>query len=276
MSVIKDAIYGFAIGDALGVPYEFKSRGTFKCNDMIGYGTWNQPAGTWSDDTSMTLATLESISKKGCIDLKDIMNNFLSWYLMGKYTANGLFDIGSTTQCALEKFARTENINCGLRRFQNNGNGSLMRMLPLAFINCTDEEIKDVSALTHAHELSIETCIIYVYLTRKLIENKNIKETFKYHYDYYKGLSNNFINSTGFVIDTFDAAIWCLINSNSYVEAVLNAVNLGGDTDTIAAITGGWAGIVYGYDSIPKKWINLLKNKKLIDKIIRRTNYERN
>lgn len=95
--MIKDAIYGFIIGDALGVPYEFNNRGMFKCTDMIGHGTWNQPVGTWSDDSSMTLATLDSIKKTGKIDLNDMRKRFEDWAFNGAYTANGnVFDIGTT------------------------------------------------------------------------------------------------------------------------------------------------------------------------------------
>lgn len=272
MSKLKDAIYGFAIGDALGVPYEFMPRGTFNCHGMRGHGTWNQPAGTWSDDTSMTLATLDSIKNNGKIDLTSIMHSFLWWRYADDYTAGGkVFDVGHTTARALDKYMADSGLApeaCGGIDFYSNGNGSLMRMLPLAFVDCTDKEIRAVSSLTHAHEISTDICIEYVKLTRQLISTQNIYRTFEKEYYKYKDMPIDCVGSSGFVVDTFNVAKWAIINSNSYKDCVLKAVNLGGDTDTNAAIAGGWAGIIYGYNSIPLSWRLRLKNKKLIGRII--------
>lgn len=260
--LLKSAIYGFAVGDALGVPHEFKKRGKFTCKSMRGHGTWNQPVGTWSDDTSMTLATLDSIHEKGRIDCDDLRQKFCEWAYRAKYTAGGkTFDIGYTTAQALMS-------GHGAEDFYNNGNGSLMRMLPLAFINCSNEEICKVSSITHAHKISTDICVKYVKLTKRLIKTRDIKSAFKSEYNRYINKPEYEIKSTGFIIDTFDAAKWCLINSNSYKECVLKAANLGGDTDTIAAIAGGWAGIVYGYKNIPLVWRMFLKNKKLINEVL--------
>lgn len=100
-TTLRDCIYGLAVGDALGVPYEFMPRGTFECTDMIGYGTHGQPAGTWSDDTSMTLATCDSIRELGHIDTADMRDKFVSWIARGEYTIDGVFDYGGTTARAL-------------------------------------------------------------------------------------------------------------------------------------------------------------------------------
>lgn len=271
MSDLKSAIYGLAVGDALGVPFEFKKRGSFKCTDMTGYGTYNKPPGTWSDDTSMTIATCKSIkenSKK--IVLQDIASRFKSWLFNGEYTPFGdVFDCGITTQRALKKGA-------GLNDFYSNGNGSLMRILPLAFVECEKEEIEKVSAITHAHEISKEACKIYVGIAKKLILGEDIKETIgniQVSDDYSRikiidTLKENEIKSTGYVVDTLEACLWCIVNTSSYEKAVLKAVNLGEDTDTIAAVTGGLAGIIYGYDSIPKKWLATLKSKRVIDECL--------
>ena len=155
MSKMKDAILGFAIGDALGVPYEFKKRDTFLCADMIGYGTHHKPAGTWSDDTSMTLATLDSLkAHSGKIVTEDIRTKFNYWLLYGDYTTDGdVFDAGVTTCTALKKGKPAIGE-------WDNGNGSLMRVLPLAFVDCTDDEIRAVSAITHGHWISEEACVI--------------------------------------------------------------------------------------------------------------------
>lgn len=267
---LKNAIYGLAVADALGVPYEFKQRGTFKCTDMIGYGTWDQPKGTWSDDTSMTLATCKSIKDKRKIETEDMMKNFRLWYKKGNFTAhNEVFDIGGTTQYAITTGQGVNDVNA-------NGNGSLMRILPLAFIDCTEEEIRKVSNLTHAHEWSTKACIIYVKIAKGLINGENIsimvksnKEEEPYHrLSYIHELQETEIKSSGFVVDTLEAALWCVATTNSYSTCVLKAVNLGNDTDTVAAVAGGLAGIIYGYENIPEKWINELANKELINECL--------
>lgn len=254
--MLKSAIYGFAVGDALGVPFEFKKRGTFTCDGMTGYGSWNQAPGTWSDDTSMTLATLDSIKERGCIDPEDMRKRFCDWLCQSAYTANGeTFDVGTTTRIALEQ-------GQGLDDYHANGNGSLMRILPLAFTEATDDEIRAVSAITHAHKLSTEACVEYVHLARQLIRGETLRM------DEIKTKRVEDIQSTGFVLHTLEASIWCLLTTASYREAVCTAVNLGDDTDTTAAVVGGLAGIMYGFDSIPKEWIDRLKNKALIDSIL--------
>lgn len=117
---LKAAIYGLAIGDALGVPVEFKQRGTFRVDGMIGYGTHNQPAGTWSDDTSMTLATCDSIRECGTVDCEDMLKKFREWLFNAAYTVdNKVFDAGGTTVSALR-------MGKGMDDFYSNGNGSLM------------------------------------------------------------------------------------------------------------------------------------------------------
>lgn len=154
---LKDAIYGLAIGDALGVPYEFLKRGEFECTDMIGNGTHNQPEGTWTDDTSMTLATCMSIKNKKHIDVEDIRKEFEEWMFNNKYTPfDEVFDWGTTCSNAIYD-------KKGCDDEWSNGNGSLMRIIPLAFVNdITDEEIENVSAITHAHSISKEGCVYYV------------------------------------------------------------------------------------------------------------------
>lgn len=161
-TTLRDCIYGLAVGDALGVPYEFRPRGTFECIDMIGYGTHGQPAGTWSDDTSMTLATCDSIRELGRIDTADMRDKFVSWIARGEYTIDGVFDYGGTTARAL----RAGKGGSGER---DNGNGSLMRIAPLAFTDATDEEIGEVSAITHAHRTSTDACVIFVELMRDVM-----------------------------------------------------------------------------------------------------------
>ena len=154
---IKAGICGFVVGDALGVPAEFSSRETLQKNPVktiTGYGTYNMPPGTYSDDTSMTLATMSSICNKKTIDYEDIQSEFLEWLLNGKYTQYGeTFDYGNTTYESLLRFKNGfEALKCGGVSERDNGNGSLMRILPLAFIHDIDyETIENISGLTHGH-----------------------------------------------------------------------------------------------------------------------------
>lgn len=266
---LKEAIYGLAVGDALGVPFEFKERLTFHCNDMVGNGTHKQPIGTWSDDTSMTLATCDSIKNFGSINCDDIRSRFEKWLFNNQYTPFGkVFDCGFTCSEAIYNKE-------GFNDIMSNGNGSLMRILPLAFIpGISDEQIKDVSAITHAHDISKEGCLIYVRIAQGLIKGNDLSKLIdKIVYEnsiykrlrYINSIQENQIKSTGYIVDTLEAAIWCILHTDNYKDCVLKAVNLGGDTDTIAAVAGGLAGIIYGYNNIPMEWINNLQAKNIID-----------
>lgn len=282
MSKIYDAIIGLVVGDALGVPYEFRERGTFKASDMVGYGTYNQPPGTWSDDSSMTLATMQSIVDFNEINLRDIMRNFQYWLYYGLYTPHGEpFDVGNTTHIAIQRYTNSNCTlyECGGNDIMDNGNGALMRILPLAFKKCDSDTIDKVSALTHAHEISKTACKLYVKIARHLLDDKPIDEilfwddVFVNEYSNIKNLkelTRDEIRSSGYVVDTLEAALWCLLHSNSYKECVLKAVNLGSDTDTIAAVVGGLAGIIYGVGGkkgIPKKWIKQIVKHDDIEKL---------
>lgn len=265
---LKAAIYGFAVADALGVPVEFKRRGTFLVTDMCGYGTHNQPAGTWSDDTSMTLATCDSIKATGKVDCVDMLERFRKWIGEGEYTADGrVFDYGMTTANALATGRPETGIN-------SNGNGSLMRILPLAFLpEVTTGQIEKVSEITHGHRISKDGCVLYVEIARRLIDGEDIHSiletiTVNEPYDrlpYIAELDEDDIHSSGYVVDTLEAALWSIVMTGSYKEAVLKAVNLGDDTDTVGAVAGGLAGIIYGLDGIPAEWIDVLRNKAVID-----------
>lgn len=275
MKTLRDGLYGLAVGDALGVPVEFYERGTYKVTRMEGYGSWDQPPGTFSDDTSMTLATAYAIKEKKSIDLEAIMENFIAWLKDGKFTPdNNCFDMGRTTAKAIETYIETGSLEKSAQVDQrSNGNGSLMRILPLIFTNASEDEIAKVSALTHGHEISIEGCLIYVHIGREILKGRELKDILKdlkvsQTYKRLKildQLEESDIKSTGYVVYSLEASLWCLLKSSSYEEALLKAVNLGGDTDTIGAISGGLAGLIYGYESIPKDWIEALRAKDLIE-----------
>lgn len=266
------ALYGAIIGDALGVPYEFRERGSFRCEDMVGYGTHDQPAGTWSDDSSMLLATCKSLEENnGRIDVEDIRYKFNRWLIDGSFTPFGeVFDVGNTTRRALFS-GKGENSE------RSNGNGSLMRILPLAFVDCTEDEIRAVSAITHAHKISEDACVIYLQLINECLQGKqlaNVVHSLALPAPFQRlsvldQLSEPEIRSTGYVVDTLEAAVWCTLTTNSFRECVLKAVNLGEDTDTVASIAGGLAAAtLYDFPDLPEEWLDGLQNRELIEECV--------
>lgn len=261
------AVYGQAVGDALGVPYEFQHRDAFRCEGMIGFGTHRQPAGTWSDDTAMMLATLDSLAEHdGKVDEDDLRAKYVAWLYHGEYTPDGVvFDAGGTTRAALAA-------GRGATGERDNGNGGLMRILPLAFTRASDDDIRKVSAVTHAHAISMDACVRFVRVARLLLaegRDYSVSEICKTaDISDQRLMPRDSINSGMFVLNTLQAAIWCLVNTHSYRECVLTAVNLGVDTDTTAAVAGGLAGIVYGLDGLESQWIAQLRGAELLEHIV--------
>lgn len=298
---IESGLFGLAIGDALGVPVEFQSRSYLKANpvsEMIGYGTHYQPLGTWSDDSSLAFCLAESLCEN--FDLFDIARNFVKWYSTELWTPHGhVFDIGIATRNAIHNIGKGHEPElCGGFEEKDNGNGSLMRILPLVFylekeddIEIVYKKVKAVSSITHAHFRSVFACFIYVVYCLEILKGKDKIEAYKEMQNILSGfltdkkfnpvelqlfdrvLKNdiskypeNNIHSSGYVLDSLQASFWCFLNSDSYEETVLKAVNLGEDTDTTGTIAGGLAGIYYGIESIPKKWIeNLARTNDIKD-----------
>lgn len=306
-----DGIMGVVVGDALGVPVEFKTREELEETpvvDMRGYGTYNLPKGSWSDDSSMTLATLESIKQCG-LNLQDMMEQFVKWFKNGEYTPYGkVFDIGITCQRAISDYSKTKDVSSsGATGEADNGNGSLMRILPVCLYiyekqrsgNISTDEalqaIHKVSALTHGHMRSKIACGLYYFMVKNVLDREGdlvarlqdgINEGFAYYQSdfsnlqelkYYNRIKDleklekadvSTISSSGYVVATMEAAVWSLINTKSYGECVLKAVNLGSDTDTVAAIAGGIAGLYYGYERIPKECLNVIVKREWIEDMI--------
>ena len=304
-----NGIMGVVVGDALGCPVQFESRkevARHPVTGMRGYGTFNLPEGSWTDDSSLTIALLESIRRTGKIDLDDIMENFMKWLYNGEFTPYGeSYDIGRGTMQAINRYRKNGKAKkCGGDEEWNNGNGSLMRIMP-ACIYCTVMEtsgmysdrdaidaIHSVGSLTHAHIRSNIACGLYFFMIKRiLIGDGSLKERMQegitqgfafyesyladkenLHYydrlkdlDTFKSLPADKIKSTGYVVDALEAAVWSLITTDSFDQALLKAVNLGDDTDTVGAIAGGLAGLYYGYDSIPEEWLSAIKRREWIE-----------
>lgn len=268
---LKGVVYGAAVGDALGVPYEFKGRDSFVCEGMAGGGSHNRPVGTFSDDTSLLLATCASIKERGGIDTDDMRSKFRKWLYDGAYTPDGVvFDVGNATATALE-----QGHGCDGER--SNGNGSLMRIAPLAFLYTSDDDIRAVSAITHAHWMSTEACVVFVRILDDLIDGEYIEDAlaanvpdskaFSYLLEL-EDLPRDQVRSGGFVLDTLGAALWCALHTDSYKDCVLAAVNLGDDTDTTACVAGAIAGAMYGFEDIPHEWVEALRGTDVIEECL--------
>jgi ADP-ribosyl-[dinitrogen reductase] hydrolase len=301
---IKSLLLGVAVGDALGVPVEFKSREFLRLNpvtDMTGYGTHYQPPGTFSDDSSLTFCLAEMLT--GEFDLNALGQNFIRWRDEGYWTAGGeAFDVGITTGKAIERLKKgVRPEQAGGTDDDSNGNGSLMRISPLIFylvdkpVNERFEITRKVSSVTHGHIRSVIACFYYLEFGRLLLEGKDKFEIFQNLRDEIPPFLNSLpvdpseivgfdrllqgsiyeqaedtISGSGYVVHTLESAIWCLLTTGSYRDAVLKAVNLGEDTDTTAAVTGGLAGLLYGTDDIPAGWIMQLARHKDIEELAER------
>jgi len=306
ITAIKSALFGVAVGDALGVPVEFKSRQTISKNpvtDMIGYGTYNLPAGTWSDDSSLTFCLAEALTQE--FNLNEIGQNIVKWYHENYWTPHGnVFDIGIATRQAITRLAKGEKPElAGGFDVSSNGNGSLMRISPLLFylldkpINERYEITKQVSSITHGHIRSVIACFYYLEFARQLFAQndkfeiyKNLQTEITTHLTSLSinttevvlfdrllkqkihELTQENIFSSGYVLHTLEASIWCLLTTDNYKDAVLKAVNLGEDTDTTGAVTGGLAGLLYGLESIPEKWLQQIAKYNDIENLAERLN----
>lgn len=290
---IVGGIVGAIVGDALGVPVEFMSRkNLFECpvEDMREYGTHNQPKGTWSDHSSMILCTMDSLLTG--LNYEDLGQRFCKWLEDGYWTPYGeVFDIGRTAfNSILSMQSGRAPLESGMDGEYDNGNGSLMRILPLAFYLYEEEHekrldiVSKVSSLTNSNEISIFACYLYVEYVIGLLEGLSKRQAYtkiqklKGHgcrRDAFRRIQHGDIStfrmediySSGYVIHSLEAALWCFITTSSYKECVLKAVNLGDDTNSLASIVGGIAGIFYGFNKIPVQWINCLARKKDILKI---------
>ena len=327
MDCIKSGIFGAIVGDALGLPVQFRpreDRDLEPVTGMIGYGAFDMPPGSWSDDSSLILATiyglaaslkkeerLENLSLNEIIDYEIIMKNFSKWLNKGEFTPYGFaYDVGGATMDGIRRYDRgTEPTLSGGIDERDNGNGSLMRILPIAlFIHYLsqkysfDEEdemeaVHNLSSLTHRHRRSQMACGIYVNIALEFLENHDstlsleeliangINKSKEYycndasfenqlhHFDRVfslniQNLPRDEIKSGGYCISSLEASIWCILNNENYRDTILEAVNLGYDTDTTACIVGGLAGIYYGYEDIPDDWINQLAKLDYIEELV--------
>ena len=311
----RAALLGLAVGDALGVPVEFLSRVARRQDPVTGmraYGTHRQPAGTWSDDSSLTFCLAETLTlpggRSGAPDLADFARRSINWRYNAYWTATGeTFDVGNATSTAISRLQRgTAPTAAGPRSESDNGNGALMRILPLAFHEIWRAEPLDmdaawaltenVASVTHGHPRSTLGCFLYLLVARGLLIGSSPADAFlqmrqlanpwlergsipavvedKYYRRVLAGTlpdqPESAISSSGYVVDTLETALWCLLEHNTYAATVLAAVNLGDDTDTTGAVAGGLAGLAYGEAAIPAEWLAVLARRADIEELAAR------
>jgi ADP-ribosyl-[dinitrogen reductase] hydrolase len=301
---VKGMYFGIAIGDALGVPAEFMSRAHLKQHPIVDFNSTyfnNENRGIWSDDSSLTFCLAETIIEGFSLDL--LANKIKAWYLENYWAPKDVaFEIGIATHNAIERLEKGVSAeNSGENGEYSNGNGSLMRIAPLAFflLDSSIEErfntVKAVSSITHSHIRSVIACFFYVEFLQNLLKIKDKIEAFeitqntvrdyinstscnndekalflRLFYDKIQDLDEEDIFSTAYVIHTIEASIWCFLNTNSFEEAVTKAINLGHDTDTTGSVTGALAGTYYGNNKINSTLKNTIARTTEIEKLAER------
>ena len=307
-NLILTAIMGVAVGDALGLPMQFYSREKCQRLNVTQMLDWELPKGTFSDDTATTLCTLASLKENNWqLNDEDIMKRFVAWLGYGYMTCDDrAIDVGQATRKAIQRYYDGVPLEeCGCKSFRECGNGSLMRIMPVVFYLLKNrnadvyDAVRRVSSLTHAHEVCVLACYIYVRLCLQIIELRNnnnvdmsdaqrlefmstqlrvIYESAKalfsdeamklyerlFDFKSFSRLTMKDIKSSGFVVDSLEAALWCFATTHNFRDCLVKAVSLGDDTDSVAAIAGGMVALYYGYEAIPDEWIDDLRGKDMI------------
>ena len=276
---IKDravgALLGLAVGDAVGTTLEFKERDTYEpLTDMVGGGPFDLKPGQWTDDTAMALALADSLNGRDDLDERDLLRRFVKWRAQGTYSCTGeCFDIGTTTSHALSQWEKTGKPHSGSTDPKSAGNGSLMRLAPVAIRFWRDRtRLRDIAArqskTTHAAPEAVDACVAFAELLADAIAGRPVSEVLQVRSNDYAGRIGKIMNgswrgkqrddiqASGYVVHTLEAALWCVGRTSDYRSAVLMAANLGEDADTTAAVAGQLAGALYGASKIPNTWAN--------------------
>lgn len=291
MAMMKDryrgCLLGLAVGDALGTTLEFKSPGSFEpIDDMVGGGPFNLVPGEWTDDTSMALCLAESLVSCQGMDLADQMQRYRRWYREGYLSSTGIcFDIGNTVRSALHRFEQTGDPISGSTDPYSAGNGSIMRLAPVAmfFVKDMQASIKNSaksSLTTHGTRTAVDACRYFGSLVTGALNgiSKDTLLSEEYFSDdehlareiaeiargSFKEKEPPEIMGTGYVVKSLEAALWAFNRSDSFESGCLMAVNLGDDADTTGAVYGQIAGAYYGEAGLPENWLAQIALKDLI------------
>ena len=271
------ALLGLATGDALGTSLEFSVRDAGpRITQLVGGGPFGLKAGEWTDDTAMALALAEALAVDPQLDEVDLMRRFTAWYRQGTYSCTGrCFDIGATTRAALVRFECTGDPIAGTTNPQSAGNGSLMRLAPVALRWSQNRtKLHEIAArqsrTTHGAEEAVSACVALAHILADAINGNGrdavlapramavAPEVARVIGGSWRGKSRTEICSSGYVVHSLEASLWCVGRTASFADAIILAANLGNDADTVAAITGQLAGALYGGSSSPSHWLDKL------------------
>ncbi|CAD5244919.1 ADP-ribosylglycohydrolase family protein [Thermococcus camini] len=298
-SKLEGGLWGVLVGDAFGLTFQFTSRLAMEL-DYPKPEEIPMLDGLWSDDSSLTLATAHALMEGYSVDR--IAENFLRWYYDGEFTPRGYaFDEGNTTSRAIERIANgVPPLEAGGRGERDNGNGSLMRILPAAYyayfkLNSLEEKLKlihEVSMITHAHPRALVGCGIYSLIVWNILDGMEGLEAYRdaiatarefYSAEPFAGelahyervlsgriheVERSGIRGSGYVVHTLEASLWAFLRSEDFADAIRKVVSLGEDADTTGAVTGGLAGTYYGIDAIPEEWLEKIEGKEYAGEII--------
>lgn len=269
-------LLGLAVGDAVGTTLEFSARDIGEpLTDMVGGGPFDLEPGQWTDDTSMALCLADSLIACGDLDQRDLMTRFVGWFRNGENSATGsCFDIGMATQTALLRFEDSGDPAAGSTDPNTAGNGSIMRLAPIALRWFRNREkaiaaAREQSITTHAAPESVEGCALLAdYLVDAIHtgdptvfdrpRSNPVATIDAIGQGGWRGKPRDEIHSSGYVVHTLEAALWAVERSGSFEQAILTAANLGDDADTVAAVAGQIAGALWGRSGIPSQWLHRL------------------
>jgi ADP-ribosyl-[dinitrogen reductase] hydrolase len=261
------ALLGLAVGDAVGTTIEFSAKpDRAMLADMVGGGPFGLKAGQWTDDTAMALALGDSLVAAPDLDPEDLMRRFVSWHREGTYSCTGrCFDIGTTTAAALHRFERSGDAFAGSTALDTAGNGSIMRLAPVAVRHWRDRATmlrvaRDQSRTTHAAPEAVDGCEVLTDLIAKAIRGSSLPDLVAFGaanrvHGFRPGQPRREVRGTGYVVASLHAAFWAVSRTSTFRDAVLLAANLGQDADTTAAVAGQIAGALYGASGIPDEWL---------------------
>ena len=264
----KGALWGLVVGDCLGSPIQFSGKESHPwITEMVKCPVFNLPAGYWTDDGSMAMCIMDSYIRKDGYDLKDIGRTFAKWFMDGYFSSvdGKSFDVGSATWNACQNIAFRESFINGSEESQ--GNGSIMRLAPSWFIAQKEKDpaavVHEISDLTHCSKRVREAVDKLAKILDKHMAGGRTSEVSSYK-------TSEEVNNSGWAVSTLEAALWAFNTTNNFRDALVAAVNLGGDSDSIGAVCGQIAGSYYGHSAIPRKWIEAVKDWQKVDALIER------
>ena len=263
----KGMLWGLIVGDAFGSPIQFSGKDSHPwITEMVKCPVFNLPAGYWTDDGSMAMCIMDSYVRKGGYDLKDIGDTFVKWFMDGYLSSKDgeSFDVGGATWNACQNIAfRHQYVN---GREDSQGNGSIMRFAPSYLIARALEQPKilhEVSDLTHASRRVRQVVDRFASVIDEHVDGTRTTARSEFR-------TREEVNNSGWAVSTLEAALWAFNTTANFEDALVAAVNLGGDSDSIGAVCGQIAGAYDGFESIPDRWVKAVKTWRKVDDMINR------